>query len=109
MADLAGSVGFGVADRGGCGPADDADVVDGEFDGEGHVADVDGDVLSGVEAAEGDLLSAHHDHPGVAGSAVKGLERVRSSLQVVATRLDKLAVRYEAIRVATIPLPGPEL
>ena len=41
-----------------------------ELDGQGGVGHADGEGLPGVEAAEGDLLAAHHDDAGGAGAAL---------------------------------------
>lgn len=42
-----------------------------ELDGQRCVGDVDGDRLAGVDAAEGDLLTADHDHAAVRGPALE--------------------------------------
>src|SRR5690349_22164798 len=69
---FAGPVGLDAADRLGGGPPDGASVVAAEVDGHGVVGNVDGGDLPSVDAPEGDLLSRHHDHAGVAGAALHG-------------------------------------
>ncbi len=69
---LARPVGFDAADRLGGGPADGSGALARQVDGDGLGGDVDGDDLSGVDAAEGDLLPGDYDDPGVAGPPLDG-------------------------------------
>src|SRR5215472_4272624 len=72
---LAGPLGLQVADRLIGGPADGADVVSADLDGDRVGADADGHQLAGVDPAQGDLLPDHHDDAAVAGPALHGHRR----------------------------------
>src|SRR4051794_19277990 len=59
-----------ITDRLGGGATNHADLVVIQLDGQGRVADRDGDGLVFVCPAERDLLAADHHHPGVGGPSL---------------------------------------